>query len=125
MVKLTRIVGLLAILTGTATPALAQNDAVGSWDLTTISPEGTFSSEVFIKEDDGKLVALGRNEGNEQEFDSIEVAGNAITLVITIKYKGVALTITYKGELQKDKMSGDASFGGFATGTWSAARKAG
>jgi len=98
----------------------AQNPAIGSWDFTTISPEGEFKSTLVVREDEGKLKAFGKSPQGERPYDSVAVEGNKITLVITISYNGSPMTITYNGTIDKTKMEGEADFGGLATGTWSA-----
>ena len=98
----------------------AQNAAVGSWDFTTISPEGEFKSTLVVREEDGKLKAFGKSPQGERPYDSVAVEGSKITLVITISYNGTPMTITYNGKIDKAKMEGEADFGGLATGTWSA-----
>ena len=98
----------------------AQNGAVGSWDFTTISPEGEFKSTLVVREEGGKLKAFGKSAQGERPYDSVAVEGNQITLVITISYNGTPMTITYNGKIDKSRMEGEADFGGLATGTWSA-----
>jgi len=100
--------------------ASAQNPAIGSWDFTTISPEGEFKSTLVVREEEGKLKAFGKSPQGERPYDSVAVEGNKITLVITISYNGSPMTITYNGTIDKTKMEGEADFGGLATGTWSA-----
>ena len=103
-----------------ASAAFAQKPAVGSWDLTTISPEGEFKSTLVIREEGGTLVAVGKSAQGERPYDSIALEGNKITLVITISYNGSPMVITYTGKIDGAKMEGDADYGGLATGTWSA-----
>jgi hypothetical protein len=91
--------------------------------MTTISPEGTFTSDLDIRREGEKLVAVGRSPQGERPYDEIAVSGSRIVLVITISYNGSPLTITYRGEVTGGEMSGDADFGGLASGSWSAARK--
>jgi hypothetical protein len=98
----------------------AQKAALGSWDMTTVSPEGSNTSNLVITEDGGKLKAIGKSPNGERPYDSISVEGNKITLVITISYNGSPMTITYNGKIDAGKMEGEADFGGLATGTWSA-----
>jgi hypothetical protein len=98
----------------------AQNPAIGSWDFTTISPEGENKSTLVIREVDGQLKAFGKSPQGERPYDSIAVDGNKITLVITISYNGSPMVITYNGKVDAAKMEGDADFGGLATGSWSA-----
>lgn len=101
----------------------AQNAAIGAWEFTTSSPEGTFVSQMEIRDEGGKLVAVGKSERGERPYDSVSVDGSRIVLVITINYNGTPLTITYRGQIDGKEMSGDADFGGMATGSWSASRK--
>ena len=108
-------------------PALtwAQNKALGAWDFTMVSPEGTFTSQLVIRDEGGKLVAVFKSDRGERPYDSIEVDGSKITLVMTISYNGSPMVITYRGQIDDPNMNGDADFGGLATGTWSAARHKG
>ena len=98
----------------------AQKAGIGTWAFTTISPEGETKSTLVISEQDGKLKAVAKGERGERAYDSVAVEGNKITLVLTISYNGAPMTITYTGTIDKDKMGGEADFGGLATGTWSA-----
>ena len=120
MMKLVRVLVAALVLTVFASAAFAQKAGVGTWDFTTISPEGEFKSTLVIREEAGKLVAVGKSAQGERPYDSIAVEGDKITLVITIAYNGSPMTITYTGKATKEKMEGEADFGGLATGTWSA-----
>lgn len=104
-----------------ATIAHAQSPSVvGSWDITIESPQGTRNSLLIIKQDGDKLTGMMKSPRGERPLDSVTVKGSDITLVMTVNAQGQDLVITYKGKVEKDKMSGDADFGGLATGTWSA-----
>jgi len=121
MIKAVHLIVASAVLVLLAAPVFAQNSkAVGTWDLTTISPEGETKSTVVISEEGGKLKAVGKSPRGERPYESIEVDGNKITLVITISYNGSPMTITYSGKIDAATMAGEADFGGLATGTWSA-----
>ena len=120
MLKAVRVVLATLALFVFASSAFAQKAAVGTWDLTTISPEGEFKSTLVVREEGGKLVAVGKSAQGERPYDSVAVEGNKITLVITISYNGSPMTITYNGKVDKEKMEGEADYGGLATGTWSA-----
>jgi hypothetical protein len=112
----------VVVLLGAAAAA-AQSQAIGAWEFTTNSPEGTFVSQLEIRDEGGKLVAVGKSARGERPYDSIEVDGSRIVLVITINYNGTPLTITYRGQIDGKEMNGEADFGGMATGSWSASRK--
>lgn len=120
MIKTVRfILATLAVLVF-VNAAQAQKPGVGTWDLTTISPNGEAKSTLVISEEGGKLKAVGKSPNGERPYDSVAVEGSKITLVVTISFNGSPMTITYTGTMDAAKMGGEADFGGLATGTWSA-----
>ena len=119
MSKAVRVLGVLAIL-AVASVAQAQKGAIGSWDLTVVSPVSETKSVLVIKEDAGALKAIAKGPQGERPYDKIAVDGAKITMVITISYEGSPMVITYTGTVEDGKMGGEADFGGLATGTWSA-----
>jgi len=120
MMKSVRVLLATFVLVLFASVVHAQNPAIGSWDLTTISPEGEFRSTLVVREDAGKLKAFGKSPQGERPYDSVSVEGSKITMVVTISYNGSPMVITYSGTIDKTKMGGEADYGGLATGTWSA-----
>jgi hypothetical protein len=120
MMKAVHVCLAALVLLVSASTLRAQSAALGSWDFTTISPEGEFKSTLVVREEEGTLKAFGKNAQGERPYESVAVEGNKITLVITISYNGSPMTITYSGTIDKTKMEGEADFGGLATGTWSA-----
>ena len=121
--KTLRTAIVAAALVLTASAAHAQKAALGTWDLTTVSPEGEFKSVMEVREDAGKLIAVGKSPQGERKYDSVAVEGSNITLVVTIDYNGTPMVITYVGKIDGAKIEGSADYGGLATGTFSAAKK--
>jgi hypothetical protein len=119
MLKVRVLVATFALVVS-AGSVFAQKPGIGTWDLTTISPEGEFKSTLVVRDEGGKLVAVGKSPQGERPYDSVAVEGNKITLVVTISYNGSPMVITYNGTVDKEKMGGEADYGGLATGTWSA-----
>ena len=120
MMQSVRVLLATFVLVLFASVVHAQNPAIGSWDLTTISPEGEFKSTLVVREEAGKLKAFGKSPQGERPYDSVSVEGSKITMVVTISYNGSPMVITYSGTIDKTKMGGEADYGGLATGTWSA-----
>jgi len=120
MMKSVRVLLATFVLVLFASVVHAQNPAIGSWDLTTISPEGEFKSTLVVREEAGKLKAFGKSPQGERPYDSVSVEGSKITMVVTISYNGSPMVITYSGTIDKTKMGGEADYGGLATGTWAA-----
>lgn len=120
MFKAARVLIAVVAVFVAASNAFAQQAGAGTWDFTTISPEGEFKSTLVIREEGGKLVAVGKSAQGERPYDSVAIEGERITMIITISYNGSPMVITYTGKVGKEKMEGEADFGGLATGTWSA-----
>jgi len=120
MMKAVRVALAAVALIVSASALHGQQAAIGSWDFTTISPEGENKSTLVIREVDGQLKAFGKSPQGERPYDSVALDGNKITLVITISYNGSPMVITYNDKIDAAKMEGEADFGGLATGTWSA-----
>jgi len=118
--KPVRVFLCTVVLVLSAAALYAQKPGVGSWAFTAISPEGENKSTLVISEEGGKYKAVGKSERGERPYDSIAIEGNKITMVMTISYNGSPMIITYSGKVDKEKMEGEADFGGLATGTWSA-----
>ena len=118
MLKVARVLVVAIILSAPA--VRAQSPVIGSWDMTVVSPISETKSTLIVKDEGGKLTAIAKSEQGERPLDKIAVDGAKITMVITISYEGSPMVITYTGTVEKDKMGGEADFGGLATGTWSA-----
>lgn len=99
----------------------AQNPSVvGSWDITIDSPQGQNKALLVIKKEGDKLSGAMKSPRGERPIESVALSGNDITFVMKANIQGQDMVFTYKGKVEKDSMKGDADFGGFATGTWSA-----
>jgi len=93
---------------------------VGSWDITIETPQGARTMMLVIKQDGDKLMGVMKSPRGERPLDSVTLKGGDITMLMTINAQGQDLVVTYKGKVEKEKMSGEADFGGFANGAWSA-----
>jgi len=116
-----RILGTtLVLLIGILSAAAQSASVAGSWDVTIESPQGKRDAVLVIKQDGGKLTGAMKSARGERPLDSVKLEGNDITLVMTANVQGQDMVFTYKGKVEKDSMKGDADFGGFASGSWSA-----
>lgn len=100
--------------------ARPQGNVTGTWDITVQSPQGTNKSVLTIKKEGDKLGGMIKGARGERPLESVTLAGNDITFVMKANVQGQDMVFTYKGKVEKDSMKGDADFGGFAQGTWSA-----
>ena len=113
---------LTILVTAAAFASTRQTGAsvAGSWDITIDSPQGKRTLVLIIKQEGDKLTGMMKSPRGERPLDSVTVKDGMITLVMTAQVQGQDMVMTYKGKVDKDTMGGDADFGGFATGTWSA-----
>jgi len=93
---------------------------VGTWDITIDSTQGQNKAMLIIKKDGDKLSGAMKGARGERPIESVALTGNDITFTMKANVQGQDMVFTYKGKVEKDSMKGDADFGGFATGKWSA-----
>jgi len=120
MIKAVRLIVAALAVVAFAHTAFAQTTAIGTWDLTTVSPISETKSVLEIRKEGDKLVAVGKSAQGERPYDKVSIEGADITLVVTISYEGSPMVITYTGKIDGAKIEGTADFGGLATGTFSA-----
>ena len=122
-----RILGSVFVLTALVlfaaqarAAAPPQSGVVGTWDITIDSPQGQNKALLVIKKEGDKLTGTMKSARGERPLTSVTLNANDITFVMNANVQGQDMVFTYKGKVDKDSMKGDADFGGFATGTWSA-----
>jgi hypothetical protein len=123
MKAIIKVLGIAIAIGAFCSLGIAQGkpDPTGTWDLTVESPQGARTTLAVLKADGEKISGtLKRQAGDTPVTGTIK--GNDITLVYSIKFQDQDLKITLTGKADKDSMKGDADFGGFAQGTWSAKR---
>ncbi len=124
MQKLLTLGMVALIVLGLTSGVSAQGPGLeGTWEMTTVSPQGTTMNTMVISKEGEALKAVAKSERGERQYDTVQLDGTKVTIVLTIDFQGSPMVITYTGRIDKDKMEGDADFGGLAQGTWSAARK--
>jgi hypothetical protein len=118
-----RVAAALILTAALAAGARAQEQAFGTWELTTLSPEGEFTSTVEIRKEGTAMVMVGKGQNGERKFDSIAVEGDKIAFSYTIQYNGSPMVLGYRGEIKGSTMDGGVDFGGLASGSFSAVKK--
>jgi hypothetical protein len=104
-----------------ASPAVAQTNLAGDWDVTIISPQGANTSKVTFKQDANKLDGMIKSPAGETAIAGT-VDGEDVKVAFTINFQGMPFEIKLNGKLAGDTIAGKADFGGFAEGDWSAKR---
>jgi hypothetical protein len=115
---------LLALALLTASPAFAQTNITGDWDVTVVSPQGPNTTPVSFKQEGDKVSGVFKGAQGELPFDGGSMTGDDLKFTFTINFQGNSLPITLTGKVDGATMAGKADFGGFAEGEWSAKRSA-
>jgi hypothetical protein len=114
------LVGMAAWVHAQSAPAPA---ILGEWEITTLSPVGECTNTVEFKKDGDTLKAVAKSPQGERPYDSVQLDGAKLTLVLTIDFQGQPMVITYQGTVEEKAINGAADFGGLAMGSFSAKRK--
>ena len=104
-----------------ASPAVAQTNVAGDWDVTINSPQGANTSKVTFKQDANKLDGLIKSPAGETAIAGT-VDADEVRVAFTINFQGMPFEIKLNGKLVGDTIAGKADFGGFAEGDWTAKR---
>jgi len=104
-----------------ASPAVAQTNVAGDWDVTINSPQGANTSKVTFKQDATKLDGMIKSPAGETPIGGT-IEADEVKVAFTINFQGMPFEIKLNGKLVGDTMAGKADFGGFAEGDWTAKR---
>src|SRR5262245_11746371 len=98
-------IGLAALLVSAVivrgVSAQATSDIVGTWEMTTVSPEGERPNTMVVTKDGETLKGVAKSPNGELAYDKVEVKGSDVTIVLTISYNGSPMVITYVGKIDK------------------------
>src|SRR5215470_9849683 len=123
MKAIIRVLGIAFAMGAICSIGIAQGkvDPSGTWDLTIETPQGTRNGTAVLKADGEKISGVMKRQQGDIPLTGT-LKGSDITLVYSIKLQDQDLKVTLSGTAEKDSMKGNADFGGFAQGTWSAKR---
>ena len=98
-------------------------DVTGDWELTTVTPQGERTRDInFVQKGEDLTVTTKNREGQEVKSEGT-VKDKKIEWTTTMTTPRGEFTMTYKGTVEGDKMSGEVQMGDFGTREWKAERK--
>jgi len=118
---------VVIILSLAAVLAVAQAakpaNVAGDWTLTLTTQRGDRVSPVnFVQDGENLKVTMTGSRGDKSTGEGT-IKGADIEWKVTRTTPRGEMTITYKGKVDGDNMSGDAQMSDSGTGTWKAVRK--
>jgi hypothetical protein len=115
---LTVTFALVLLLIGSA--GATQGDVTGDWEMTMVSPRGERTSNVHFEQDGEKItVTMEGRQGGEITGEGT-IKGNEIEWTISRSTPGGDMTMSYKGTVEGDTMSGTVEIGDFGSFDWTA-----
>ena len=124
-----RLIVLLAVTALSVVPLFAQDaakekkvDVTGAWELTVESPQGPMTMTANYKQEGETLTGSHVSPMGDAPLKGT-VKGADITYTITIDANGQQFTISHKGKVDGDTITGTADLGEMGTINWTAKRK--
>jgi len=122
MKKLYSVFAMLSLLLIPILVNAQDVNVTGDWEMTTQSPRGERTSDVHFEQEGEKLTVTMQLMGEEVTAEGT-VKGNIIEWSITRSTQRGDFTISYKGTVEGDTMSGEAQMGDFGAMEWTATKK--
>jgi outer membrane receptor protein involved in Fe transport len=97
--------------------AKATVDAVGTWNYTIETPQGSTTGNFVIKKEGDVYSGTTTSSRTNQTtpFTSVTVSGNELTALYTANFGGNEVPVTIKGTITENNFDGSMSFGQFRT----------
>jgi hypothetical protein len=106
------LLGLAFLLVVASSLLLAAVNITGDWEMTTKMPNGQDrTSTISFVQDGEKLTVKTTGRNGEEITGTGTVKGNDVEWTITRTTPRGEMTITYKGKVEGDKMTGTSQFG--------------
>ncbi len=122
MKQLACVLSALGCALALAISVMAQStDVSGDWEVTINSPQGARTGKLSFKQEGEKLTGTITSRFGATPLEG-SVKGKEIKFKYTVKFQDQDFTISLSGAVDGDSIKGDADFGGFAQGDWSAKR---
>jgi imidazolonepropionase-like amidohydrolase len=106
---------------GTGSGAAAQIG--GSWAMRVNSPQGPLDVTMTIEQTGADFSGSMASMMGTTAVDDGRVSGRSITWTSVIQLGGQSVTLSYRGEVDGNRMTGSATLGSFGTATFTAERR--
>ncbi len=95
----------------------------GNWAMTLSSPQGPLDITVTIAQSGTSFSGTMVSQVGSQEISDGQVSGRTVTWTTTLSFGGQTATLSYKAEVDGNRMTGSADLGSFGSATFTAERK--
>lgn len=124
MTKTKSLIALCALALLVIPMSALQANVAGDWEMTTEGRRGPRTTTIHIEQDGEKITVTmpGMRGGGEIKAEGT-IKGNDIEWSVTRSTQRGEFTLTYKGKVEGDTMSGEMQMGDFGSMEWKAKKK--
>ncbi|HMT09540.1 MAG TPA: hypothetical protein PKA82_16180 [Pyrinomonadaceae bacterium] len=101
--------------------ASAQTSVAGEWDALMNTPGGSIPLKLIFVVDGEKITGTAKRSRGDVAITGT-IKGSDIAFSYTIDYNGNAITMSFSGKVDGDKINGAVSFNGGNEESWAATR---
>ncbi|MGD2245299.1 MAG: hypothetical protein PVI11_02000 [Candidatus Aminicenantes bacterium] len=124
MTKTKSIIALCALALLVIPMSALQTNVAGDWEMTVEGRRGPRTTNIHIEQEGEKItVTMPGMRGRGEIKAEGTIKGNEIEWTITRSTQRGEFTITYKGTVEGDTMSGEMQMGDFGSMEWKAKKK--
>ena len=98
-------------------------DVAGVWEMTTQSPQGDMTADATFVQDNDKFKFTMSGPGGFEMAGEGTVKGQEVEWTVTISTPQGDFTLTYKGKVEGETMTGDVQAGDFGSFPFTAKKK--
>jgi imidazolonepropionase-like amidohydrolase len=108
---------------GGAAGAAPAAQVAGTWNMTMNSPQGVMEIVMRFTQSGSTFGGTLTSSFGEQQVDDGQVNGRVLTWRSTIQFGGQSMTLSYRAEVDGNRMSGTAELGTFGSSPFTAERR--
>jgi len=98
-------------------------NVTGDWEISMETPRGPMTQEMHFEQDGEKLTVTMTTRRGDEITGEGTIKGNEIEWTITRSTPRGEFTMTYKGTVEGDTMSGEVQMGDRGSSEWTAKKK--
>ena len=123
MKKLGSVFAMLSLVLMPILLTAQEVDVSGDWEMTSQSPRGEMTRALHFDQDGQKLKVTMEGFRGDEITGEGTVQGNKVEWTMTMSTPGGEFTLTYKGTVEGDTMTGTVEMGDRGTRDWTAKKK--
>ena len=95
----------------------------GGWSMTLTSPQGPLDITMTLTQNGNAFAGTMTSQVGNQEISDGQINGRTVVWTATLQFGGQSVTLSYRGEVEGNRMTGSAELGSFGSATFTAERK--